>query len=173
MGLYHMAAANLISAGEPVRVDGAQVSADLMPTLRVQPLIGRLFSADDDRAEAPGTILFSYRLWQTQFGGDPAIIGRQVHLDAESYTVIGVMPQEFRFPNADILFWTTVRFNEQAYADRTDNWHYGVGRLRAGVTLQQAQAEMDVLAARTKQQYPVENKNTGAVLVPTETWSPR
>jgi putative ABC transport system permease protein len=165
MGLYHQAAGNLISAGEPVRVEGAAVSADLMPTLRVQPLIGRLFSADDDRAAAPGTIIFSYRLWQTQFGGDPAIVGTQVRLDADSYTVIGVMPREFRFPTADTLFWTTVRFDEQAYADRTDNWHYGVGRLRPGVTRAQAQAEMDVLAARTKQQYPVENKNTGAVLV--------
>ena len=166
MGLYHMAAGNLISAGEPVRVDGAAVSADLMPTLRVHPLIGRLFSADDDRPEAPGTIIFSYRLWQTQFGGDPAIVGRQVRLDAESYTVLGVMPQEFRFPTADTLFWTTVRFDEQAYADRTDNWHYGVGRMRPGVMLAQAQAEMDVLAARTAQQFPIENKNTGAVLVP-------
>src|SRR4051812_34636715 len=166
LGLYHAAAGNLISGGEPVRVDGVAVSADLMPTLRVQPLLGRLFSAPDDRAQAPGTIIFSYRLWQTQFGGDPAIVGKQVRLDTESYTVIGVMPREFRFPSADTLFWTTVRFDEQAYADRTDNWHYGVGRLRPGVTSAQAQAEMDVLAARTKQQYPVENKNTGAVLVP-------
>src|SRR3954470_4928461 len=166
VGLYHAAAGNLISGGEPVRVDGVAVSADLMPTLRVQPLIGRLFSADDDRAQAPGTIIFSYRLWQTQFGGDPAIIGKPVRLDTESYTVIGVMPREFRFPSADTLFWTTVRFDEQAYADRTDNWHYGVGRLRPGVTSAQAQAELDVLAARTRQQYPVENKNTGAVLVP-------
>src|SRR3954453_11142622 len=166
LGLYHQADGNLITGGEPVRVEGAAVSADLMPTLRVQPLIGRLFSADDDRAGAPGTIIFSYRLWQTQFGGDPAIVGTQVRLDAESYTVLGVMPREFRFPTADALFWTTVRFGEQAYADRTDNWHYGVGRLRPGVSRAQAQAEMDVLAARTRQQYPVENKNTGAVLVP-------
>src|SRR3954452_25113224 len=110
LGLYHQADGNLITAGEPVRVEGAAVSADLMPTLRVQPLIGRLFSADDDRAGAPGTIIFSYRLWQTQFGGDPAIVGTQVRLDAESYTVLGVMPREFRFPTADALFWTTVRF---------------------------------------------------------------
>jgi predicted permease len=165
IGLYHSAAGNLVGISEPLRVEGAAVSADLFPTLRVQPLIGRSFADSDDRAGAAGTLLLSYRLWQTQFGGDPAVVGRQVLIDAESYTVLGVMPREFRFPTSDAQYWTPLRFDEQAYADRNDNWHYGVGRLRAGVTLEQAQAEMDVLAARSKQQYPKENKDTGAVLV--------
>jgi predicted permease len=164
MGLYHGAAGNLIGASEPVRVDGAQVSFDLFPTLGVQPFQGRLFTEPDDRPGAPGTIMLSYRLWQTQFGGDAAVVGRQVRLDAESYTVIGVMPREFRFPSAETLFWTPLRFNEEAYADRNDNWHYAIGRLEAGVTFEQAQAQMDVLAARSKQQYPRENRETGAVL---------
>src|SRR3954453_13712734 len=85
LGLYHAAAGNLISGGEPVRVDGVAVSADLMPTLRVQPLIGRLFSADDDRAQAPGTIICSYRLGQTQLGGDPAIVGKPVRLPPRAH----------------------------------------------------------------------------------------
>ena len=106
-------------------------------------------------------MLLSYRLWQTQFGGDPGIVGRQVLLDAESFTVIGVMPQEFRFPSSEVLYWTPLRFNAQMYVDRNDNWHYSVGRLRAGVTFEQAQAEMDVLAARSKQQFPAENKDVG------------
>jgi predicted permease len=165
IGLYHLAAGNLIGTGEPLRVEGADVSADLFPTLRVQPLMGRLFDDDDDRAGAMGTLLLSYRLWQTQFGGDAALIGRQVRLDAESYTVIGVMPREFRFPTSDALFWKPVRFTEPSYADRNDNWHYAVGRLRAGVTFEQARAEMDVLAARSKQQYPSENKEVGALLI--------
>ena len=62
-----------------------------------------------------------------------------------------------------MLYWTTLRFNEQAYADRNDNWHYSVGRLKDGVTIEQAQAEMNVLAARSMRQYPTENKNTGAL----------
>jgi predicted permease len=164
LGLYHGAAGNLIGAGEPLRVEGASVSADLFPTLRVQPLLGRLFADADDRAGAPGTILLSYRLWQTQFGGDPGVVGLQVLLDAESYTVLGVMPREFRFPSSDALFWTPLRFDEQMYVDRNDNWHYGVGRLRAGVSFEQAQAEMDVLAARSRQQFPAENKDVGAIL---------
>ena len=165
IGLYHSAAGNLVGTSEPLRVEGAAVSADLFPTLRVQPLIGRSFAAADDRAGAAATMLLSYRLWQTQFGGDPAVVGRQVLLDAESYTVLGVMPREFRFPSSDAQYWTPLRFDEQAYADRNDNWHYGVGRLRASVTIEVAQAEMDVLAARSRQQYPAENKDTGAILV--------
>lgn len=164
MGLYHSAAGNLIGASEPLRVDGAEVSFDLFPTLGAQPLQGRLFAETDDRPGAPGTIMLSYRLWQTQFGGDAAIVGRQVQLDAESYTVIGIMPREFRFPSADVQYWTPLRFNEEIYVDRNDNWHYGIGRLKAGVTFEQAQAEMDVLAARSRQQFPRENKDTGAAL---------
>ena len=93
------------------------------------------------------------------------MVGQQVLLDAESYTIVGVMPREFRFPSSEASYWTPVRFNEEAYADRSDNWHYGVGRLRDGVTFEQARAEMDVIAARSRQQYPAENKDVGAVLI--------
>src|SRR5262249_54097979 len=120
---------------------------------------------DDDRAGAPGTMLLSYRLWQTQFGGDPGVVGRQILLDSESFTIIGVMAREFRFPAADASYWTPLRFNGEMYVDRNDNWHYGVGRLRDSVTLEKARAEMDVIAARSRQQYPKENKDVGAVLV--------
>ena len=164
LGLYHAAAGNMVSTGEPVRIEGAAVSAELFPTLRVQPFIGRAFAPDDDRAGAEGTLILSYRLWQTQFGGDPSVVGRKVLLDAAPNTIIGVMPATFRFPSSDTQFWNTVRFDEQAYVDRTDNWNYGVGRLKPGVTFEQAQAELDVLAARSKQQYPVANKEVGALV---------
>ena len=164
IGLHHSAAGNLVGLGEPQRVDGTAVSFDLFPTLRVQPLIGRLFTETDDRDGAPGTMILSYRLWQTQFGGDPSILGRQLLLDAESFTVIGVMPQAFRFPVSEVQYWTPLRFNAQMYVDRNDNWHYAVGRLRAGVTLEQAQAEMGVLAAQSRQAFPAENKDVGAAL---------
>ena len=166
IGLHHAAAGNLVGIGEPLRVEGTAVSADLFPTLRVQPLIGRLFAETDDRDGAPGTMILSYRLWQSQFGGDPSIVGRQLRLNAESFTVVGVMPQAFRFPASEVQYWTPLRFNAQMYVDRNDNWHYSVGRLRAGVTLVAAQAEMDVLAARTRQQFPAENKDVGAIVTP-------
>src|SRR5262249_35647035 len=96
LGLYHLAAQNLIGVGEPARIEGADVEFDLMPTLGVNPIVGRLFTGQEDKVDAPGTILLSYRLWQTQFGGAPSVIGRQVQLDSQSYTVIGVMPPTFR-----------------------------------------------------------------------------
>src|SRR5215204_3383349 len=101
LGMYHLISANMLGADEPMRVDGAAVSADLLPTLGVQPLIGRTFVDQDDRPEAGGTAILSYRLWRTRFGGDQGVIGRQLSLDGTSYTVIGVMPREFRFPMPD------------------------------------------------------------------------
>jgi predicted permease len=162
IGTYHGLAANMLGAGEPLRVEGAAVSFDLFPTLGVQPLIGRLFLDTDDREGAAGTTLLSYRLWQTRYGGDPAVIGQQVRLDDEAYTVVGVMPREFRFPTADALLWTPLRFTEENYVDRNDNWMYVVGRLRADATLEQARAQMELVAAQTRQQYPKENANISA-----------
>ena len=162
IGTYHGLAANMLGAGEPLRVEGASVSFDLFPTLGVQPLIGRLFLDTDDREGAAGTTLLSYRLWQTRYGGDPAVIGRQVMLDNEAYTVLGVMPREFRFPTADAQLWTPLRFTEENYVDRNDNWMYVVGRLRPDASLERAQAEMDLIAAQSRQQYPKENANVGA-----------
>ena len=164
LGMYHLDSSNLLGADEPLRVDAAALSADLLPTLGVEPAIGRLFVDGDDRAGAPGTTLLSYRLWQTRFGGDPSVLGRQVTLDGESHTVIGVMPREFRFPFPETQLWTTMRFTEEAYVDRNDNWMYAVGRLRRGVTIEQARAEMEVIAARSAQQYPKENAKVSAAV---------
>ena len=164
IGLYHLFAANLVSASEPLRVEGASVSADLFPTLRVQPLLGRRFAEADDRDGAAATAILSYRLWQTRFGGDPSIVGRQVMLDTESHTVIGVMPREFRFPTPDAVLWVPLRLTAEARAERNNNWMYSVGRLRPNATLEAARAELNLLAAQSKQQYPKENANVGAAV---------
>jgi hypothetical protein len=118
IGLYHLHAGNLVGSSEPLRVEGASVSADLFPTLGVQPLIGRRFVESDDREGAAGTTMLSYRLWQTRFGGDPAIVGQQVMLDTESYTVIGVMPRAFRFPGQEASLWIPLRHSEREWAER-------------------------------------------------------
>jgi predicted permease len=165
IGMYHLMLANMLGAGEPLRVEGAAVSFDLFPTLRVRPLIGRLFTEADDQGGAAGTVLLSYRLWQTRFGGDSSIVGQQVVLDNESHTVIGVMPREFRFPTSEAQLWTPLRFTEENYVERGDNWMYAVGRLRPGVTVEQARAEMELIAAQSRQQYPKENANVSASVI--------
>jgi putative ABC transport system permease protein len=171
MGVYHFESITITTSGEPRRLTGTSVSGDLFHTLGVAPVAGRTFTDADDLDGAPGTIVLSYRLWQTEFGGDPGIIGRsliaQVDVDAAPYTVIGVMPREFHFPKSDVLFWITNRFGEREYRpeERADNWLEAVGRLRPGATLEQARAEMDVIAAQSRQAYPKENKDTGAAVV--------
>jgi predicted permease len=166
IGAWHPTAVNMIGRSEPMRLVGSSVSADLFPTLGVAPLIGRTFAETDDREAAAGTMILSYRLWQTEFGGDANVLGQSVILDSAPYTIIGAMAREFHFPTSDVLFWTTNRFGEQNYQDRNDNWLESVGRLRRGVTLEQVRAEMLVLAAQLKQQYPAENRNLSASVYP-------
>ncbi|HWW89135.1 MAG TPA: ABC transporter permease [Vicinamibacterales bacterium] len=165
IGFYHPNSANLTGTSEPLHLVGASVSADLFPTLGVQPLLGRGFVERDDRKGAPGTLILSYTLWQTEFGGERDVVGRQVLLDGMPHTIIGVMPRSFNFPKSETQYWDTTRFDESNYQDRNDNWLESVGRLRPGATVEQARAEMSVLAARSREQYPAENKNTDATVI--------
>ena len=109
-------------------------------------------------------MLLSYRLWQTQFGGDPGVIGRQVLLDAESYTVLGVMPQAFRFPSSDELYWTPLRFDEQMYVDRNDNWHYARRSAARGRHVRAGAGGDGRARGAIEAAYPFENKEVGAIL---------
>jgi predicted permease len=164
MGVYHAEAVTMTGGGEPRRFLGSSVSADLFLTLGVAPFVGRTFTADDDRAGAAGTVILSYRLWQTEFGGAADIVGRRVVFDDTPFTVIGIMAREFNFPRSDVLFWVTNRFTEGDYEERTNNWLESVGRLRRGVSIQQVRAEMEVIAAQSRQAYPKDNKDTSAAV---------
>ncbi|PYR27055.1 MAG: hypothetical protein DMF98_07090 [Acidobacteria bacterium] len=142
---------NMLGRGEPLQLYGSAVSADLFPTLGVQPLAGRLFAATDDREGAPSAVLLSYRLWQTEFGGElDGTIGQTITLDNVPYSIIGIMPREFRFPSSDAALWTAMRLTERNYQDRNDNWLEAVGRLRPGVTIEQARAALVVPSGRVK-----------------------
>jgi predicted permease len=166
-GVYYPAEVTMRGAGEPRRYQGASVSAGVFPTLGVAPLLGRTFRAEDDRPGAAATVILAYRLWQSDFGGDPDVIGRSVVFDGTPHTVLGVMPREFHFPSSDVLLWIANRFDERQYLDtqRANNWLDAVGRLRPGVTVEGAHAEMEAIAARSRQQFPRENKDTGAAVV--------
>ena len=167
MAAYSAYAANLVTGKEPERVRGAKVTFDLPSTLGVAPILGRGFSAADDRAGAPGTLVLSYAFWRSAFGGEPGVLGRTVRLDGEPYQVIGVMPPDFQFPTRGIQFWTPFRLDKTSpdYLDRTNYWLDVVARLRPGVTLAQARADVEGIAARLEQQYPVANKQTSGVVV--------
>jgi len=149
---------SLVGQGEPQRIEGATVTANLFSVLERPVLIGRYFHEEDGQAGAPGTVVLSYSLWQTAFGGDREIVGKPVSLDDQSYTVIGVMPADFRFPTRETLYWTPFRFKETDYLDRDNNMLDSIGRLKSGVSLAQARSELLLIAARLRKQYPKENE---------------
>jgi len=159
---------NLTGVGEPERLEGRRVSANLFELLGVPAALGRTFVADDDR---PGThvVLLSYSLWQRRFGSDPAVIGRALTLNGESYTVVGVMPQLMQLPgyeNANDQLWVPIAFPPEEAAQRGNHFLEVIARLKPGITLKQAQAEMETISARLAQQYPDVNTRIGAVVVP-------
>jgi predicted permease len=167
-GVYYTNSLTVLTDGEPQRIPTAAVSADVFPTLQVAPMLGRTFTADDDREGAAPTTILSYRYWQIEFGGDAGVLGRTITLNNAAYTVIGVMPRECHFPEGDVLLWVATRFGERDYQDtqRSNNWLEAVGRLRAGVTLQQARVEAETIAAQWRSRFPKENQDTGSAVVP-------
>ena len=160
------ASLSLTGRGEPERIEGERVSASLFPLLGVAPALGRVFTKQEDRSEAQSVIVLSHSLWQRRFGSDTGIIGQSLTLNNHQYTVIGVMPSHFRFPGREQEFWVPMAFEPDEAAGRGDHYLSVVARLKPGVTRQQAQAEMDTIAARLQQQYPRTNTDQGVALVP-------
>ena len=166
MGAFTSHAANLIDQGDPERLIGVRVTSEVLPMLGVAPALGRVFVADDDRSGATGTLVLTYALWQSRFGGDTSVVGRKVLMDDEPFVIIGVMPRGFYFPQRDVVFWAAMRFRTEtpSFQDRT-NWHLnGVARLRDGVSVEEALAQLRVVAAQLERQYPKENARNSATV---------
>ncbi|HEY1583066.1 MAG TPA: ABC transporter permease, partial [Chthoniobacterales bacterium] len=161
---------------EPERLGGARVSANLFSVLGVQPMLGRAFAPGEDQLGRDHVVILSAELWQRDFGGDRSIIGRKLTLDGEPYTVVGVMPPHFHFPD-DLVLPAFFTFGERSdlwapfapSAERAKNRSAHnlaiVGRLQQGISLTTAQAEMNTLAARFERQYPDTNKDWGIQLI--------
>jgi putative ABC transport system permease protein len=159
---------NLTGVGEPERLEGRRVSANLFNLLGVPALLGRTFVPDDDR---PGThvALLSYSLWQRSFGLDPSIIGRAVTLNGESYTVIGVMPRGVHlhaYGNWNDELWVPIAFTNEESTNRGTHFLEVIARIKPSITLKQAQAEMETIAARLTKEYPKYNTRIGATVMP-------
>ena len=165
LGAYRGLSVNLVGARQPLRLQGAAMTADVLAALAVRPMMGRPFTAADDADGAPATALVSYALWQQEFGGDASIVGRPVRLDGEVYTVIGVMPRDFNFPSRGAQLWTAMRFVPADFVDRNNNYLQGIARLRRDVSVDAARTEMSMLAGRLQQQYPKENEQTGVSVI--------
>ena len=149
----------LSGAGEPVEIRGGRISQGVFEILRVSPQLGRTFTADEDKPEQDAVVILGHDLWQRNFGGDPKIIGQKIVLSNRPRTVVGVMPPGFRFPEVSEL-WVPLALTAQTFT-RTDHGLNGIARLKDGVTIAAAQAEMNNIAARIEQQNPITNEGLG------------
>jgi putative ABC transport system permease protein len=156
---------NLTGQQIPERIVGARTSGNFFQVIGVQPILGRVYSVVDDQSGKPDLAVLSYGIWQRQFGGDREIIGRTLVLNGVPTTVVAVMPQTFRFPAEDIEIWEPIA-GEMEGTPRDSRFFMAVGRLRPGVTLEQAQAEMDTIARQLAHEYPETNSIWGVYLVP-------
>src|SRR5256886_9799629 len=146
---------NLTGRGEPERVRGATVMANYLSTLGTKPVLGRTFSADDDRLGVPPVALISYGLWQKHFGSNADVISQSLNLDGRSYNVIGVMPPGFDVPGiADVWVPLQVNIDTLPLIERAATNNTIVARLRPGVSLGQADAELKAITRQLEQEYP-------------------
>ena len=160
---------NLTGNGEPERLDGRRISANLFDLLGIQPQLGRNFRPEED---TPGTrvVILSHGLWERRFGADPRTIGRAINLNGESYIVVGVMPAAMELPRMMTdwreQLWVPLAFPLKEAAARSSHYLEVIARMKPGVTLQQAQTEMSTIAARLARQYPADNTRVGAAVTP-------
>ncbi len=171
---YRFGEFNAVLSGEPERIEVVQASGNLFPLLGVPPALGRWFGPDDDRYGAPGVVVVSHQFWQWRLGGSTAALGQKLTLGNEAYTVIGVMPAAFKFPppisiegaaadtNNDV--WMPLRFSPETQAERGSHHLFCLGRLRPGITVDQARAEVAGIGNRLAQQY--QNTGWGITLLP-------
>jgi predicted permease len=153
---------SLIGAGEPVEIRGSRISHGLLETLRVSPQLGRTFTANEDRPDEDAVVILGHNLWQRTFGGDPNIVGQMITISNRPRTVIGVMPKGFRFPEVSDL-WVPLALTTKTFT-RNDHGLSAIARLKEGVTISGAQAEMSTIAARIEQQNPVTNEGLGVIV---------
>ena len=156
MATYWMRSVTLTGVEEPERLFAQGVTRDCFPMLGIEPLLGRWFTEDEFRPAAPRVVLMGHALWQRRFGGNREIVGKQITLDGESYTVIGVMPPGFQFPNRVFTLWLPWDFEEDRGDRRARNYNV-VARLKPDATFEQARAEADTLFGSLAREFPETN----------------
>ena len=158
---------NISSPGEPPqRIAGGVVSYDFLPVLGAQPLLGRLFSAQDDQPGAGQFVMLSYAFWRNRFSADPHIVGKPIQIDGVPYTVVGVMPAGFNGLDGKELLWTLLQLRRDSGVGSSPNVHWlnGLIRLPDGTGLKQARSELDAVAARLHRENPGSDVGFGVFL---------
>ncbi len=164
MAVHEYESLGLTTSGVPERMDAAFVSSAFFHVFQEEPQLGRTFLPEDDYPGSHSVVL-SHKGWTSHFNSDPHIVGKAITLDGEPFTVVGVMPATFRFPALGTDLWATPAFDLKSRS-RASHYLFAVGRMRPGVTIAQAQAEMSAIAHRLEQQYPGTNQGSRVTLVP-------
>jgi len=148
-------------------VPGATVSDGFFHTLGITPMLGRDFYTGEDLPKAPKTVVLSYGTWQKRFGSRRDVIGQTVSLSGVPFTIVGVLPQDFQFaPRGNAEFWTTLHATEGCMIRRSCHGLNGIGRLKDGVSVEMARANMQAIARQLEMQYPADNRGQGAMVAP-------
>ncbi len=168
MAASHEDSFNLTGDGEPERVSAYTVNANFFPLLGVQPILGRGFLDEEDRPGANKVVVLSYSLWQSRYGGDRNILNRSILLNGDKHTVVGVMPASFQFFAKDVRLWVPIALDQEDWANRGGHYLTVVARLKPGVSVAQAQADMNAVMHRISVDHPEETMEgkMGVVVVP-------
>ncbi|MBK9240750.1 MAG: ABC transporter permease [Acidobacteria bacterium] len=150
------------------RITTVDVSPVMFTVLGAAPVIGRVFTPNEEQPGSAKTVVLSHAAWTKRFGQDMSVLGRTLNLDDASYEIVGVMPREFQFPagDAEVELWAPLTVNPAALASRPHRTYNSIGRLKPGATIEQAQADMDRIAATIAKDNPESNAGWGVTLVP-------
>jgi len=150
---YTFAGFNLEGGDTPQRIQGMNVSANFFDVLGVKPTLGRAFLAGEDVAGNERVVILSDELWRSRFAANPNIVNQTIPLNGHTYTIVGVMPRELSSLHRGVQMWSPLVFSEKDRAARDEHKYQVIGRIKSGVTLEQASEQMDAIAARLEQQY--------------------
>jgi putative ABC transport system permease protein len=164
MAIYRGGARTLTGRGEPETVIIRRATSTYLPILGLKPIIGRGFTSDEDRDGGPATALLSESYWRTRFGADPDILGQTLLLDLRPHTIVGVVPT--RSFLEEIKVWVPLAWTAQDRAVRDNHNYSAIGKLKPDVTVARAQTDLDTISLRLAAQYPADNKDWGALVVP-------
>ena len=166
MAIYTGSSMNLTGGDKAESLMAATVAPNFFSVLGVKPLLGRTFLAGEDEPGQNHKVVLTHAFWQSRFGGDRNIVGKQITLDDEPYTVVGVMGPKFMYPMWEEKLWTPLTLSAKERVVRGEHHSIVIARLKRGVDIKQAQTEMSTISDRLARQYPEDDKDWGAVVVP-------